>query len=366
MNEDISSNIAELIKNGASNFDLRNLYPDFNLSYRVIGLIAKKNGLSAILKDNNNKAKGSYLKSFHEPRKNARFLEAKEKYGSIVKDLVLSGKLISEICRHFNNELELRRNIHRILKDLDLYEIVQENFRIWKRKNQEKMTKLAAVKTKGTHFSRHIVTNEMIESMKKFKKDNLFYHEAKKIFKEAYKTNGAAWRTVLAEYGPLRKKPPYFLKGNLNIQWGKDAPKGSGIGVQGHIYVDGELLYFRSSLELRVFIYLMRNGIIFSPSKHVIRYMYNGVERNYHPDIVIGNSIYEIKPSSLITLEKNVLKEESLKNYCTGYGLIFGGYITEKTYDLSLVCLKDILILIEEGTITMTNKQLEKLKRWVK
>jgi len=58
-----------------------------------------------------------------------------------------------------------------------------------------------------------------------------------------------------------------------------------------------------------------------------------------------------------------MLKSEALKKYCLKYNLRCGGYLTEKTIDISKYGLEYILKLKNDGCLLIDIKNLEKLKR---
>jgi len=56
---------------------------------------------------------------------------------------------------------------------------------------------------------------------------------------------------------------------------------------------------------LLIYVYLYKENIDFKLCTHMIKYNYNNKIKHYLPDIIIGNSIYEIKPTPLLTIKIN-------------------------------------------------------------
>jgi hypothetical protein len=73
-------------------------------------------------------------------------------------------------------------------------------------------------------------------------------------------------------------------------------------------------LYFRSSLELS---FLVNNSdkifLSCEIKKYVVRYLANGKIKSYYPDYTDGESIYEIKPTKLLTFGLNGIKITAAK-----------------------------------------------------
>ena len=116
---------------------------------------------------------------------------------------------------------------------------------------------------------------------------------------------------------------------------------------------------------MRVYLYLIKHDIKFALSTHKIQYMLNGMYRNYHPDIVIGQCIYEIKPSGLINHPKNKLKFEALCKYANKLKLS-AGYITHETYDISEINLMYIQSQIDRGIIEISDLEYKRLLKNIK
>lgn len=98
----------------------------------------------------------------------------------------------------------------------------------------------------------------------------------------------------------LNAKRSIFNSGKGNPMYGKPSPKGSGNGWK--CWYKG--IFFRSLRELSFFInFIEKNNLQWESgeqNKFKIRYIDPlGNERNYFPDYVVGNVIYECKPKRL-------------------------------------------------------------------
>lgn len=110
-------------------------------------------------------------------------------------------------------------------------------------------------------------------------------------------------------------------------------------------------IFFRSSLELA---FLHRNNhkniISCETNEYKIEYSKNGLTKCYYPDFYDGCFIYEIKPSSLVKLNDNVLKiNEAIKKYNNLFKIV-----TEK--DCPYLSKAEIMKLIENKDVILTEK----------
>lgn len=123
----------------------------------------------------------------------------------------------------------------------------------------------------------------------------------------------------------------------------------AGIGCKGWVHIDDEKVFFRSTLELLVFYYLYLNNIQFRLSKHRIPYILKSKKRTYNPDILINNTVYQIKPENLLNTQQNLCKFKQAKLYFKKMQLQFG-IITQHSYNLYQV-LDQVEQGIENGKI---------------
>jgi len=110
-------------------------------------------------------------------------------------------------------------------------------------------------------------------------------------------------------------------------------------------------LFFRSSLELS-FLHKNNDKNIVSCETNEFKVIYtkNGLSKCYYPDFYDGSFIYEIKPSSLLKLNDNILKiDEAIKKYSESFKIV-----TEK--DCSYLKKKEIIELIESKIVVLTER----------
>jgi len=276
---------------------------------------------------------------------------------------VKSGMIYGELCSKYGITLY---NLHDIIKRLDLTAIVDANSKEKQRINRINASIAGANKVRGTTIIRHPLTRKMKNAYYKYVRTDIVDSEARSDFFKKFGTVGPnTWAALQGSYGVLRKNPSRFLPGEFNKMFGKEPSKNAGIGIKGHLHAFGEMVHFRSSLELRVYLYLVKNNIIFCLSKHKIQYFKDEKLKNYHPDIVIGECIYEIKPSALIKQPINQLKFNALTDYAKKINLN-AAYITYETYDLSEIKLEYILNEIKNGNIIMNDTQINRLSKNIK
>jgi hypothetical protein len=110
-------------------------------------------------------------------------------------------------------------------------------------------------------------------------------------------------------------------------------------------------LFFRSSLELS-FLHRNKHKKIVSceTNEYKVEYIKNGLTKCYYPDFYDGSFIYEIKPSSLLKLNDNILKiNEAIKKYSDLFKIV-----TEM--DCSYLTKNEIIKLIENKDVVLTKK----------
>ena len=65
----------------------------------------------------------------------------------------------------------------------------------------------------------------------------------------------------------------------------------------------------------------------------------------------------------MIDMRINQIKAKAAEQYCHKFGLLWGGFLTERTLDLTRYDLTYIMERIQAQLIIMDNKNIEKLKR---
>lgn len=106
-----------------------------------------------------------------------------------------------------------------------------------------------------------------------------------------------------------------------NPMFGKSPSIKSGIGCKGWFYRKNQKLYFRSSLELKIFCFLDNKGKNFVMSKFRIPYLYQQKEFTYLPDIELEGIVYEIKPLKLQNTQLNQIKMKFAKEYLKQFNI---------------------------------------------
>lgn len=145
----------------------------------------------------------------------------------------------------------------------------------------------------------------------------------------------------------LKKRVSQKVSGENNPMYGKPSPQGSGNGWSG--WFKG--FYFRSILELS---FLVKNPNVKPAESIRIPYVdYKGHKRNYLPDYIDGNVLYEIKPERLVGADINTRKFEAAKSFCDKNGMEFQ-IITEKT--IHKLTEKEINILYKHKLIKFIDR----------
>lgn len=156
----------------------------------------------------------------------------------------------------------------------------------------------------------------------------------------------------------LKEKQSANNTGSKNKMYGRPTPEKAGNGWSGWY----KKWFFRSLRELSYVInFLEKDNLEWKSCEGLIRISYqdwNGVERTYSPDFIVGNNIIEIKPAKLHKSATVLAKKEAAEKYCL-----------EKNYIYNLIdCdILDILILktyIANGLVVLTDKTKDKLIKY--
>lgn len=336
---------------------------ELNLSYKQLNCISKFYKIHDQFKKNNQKCKSNRLKSIGNLRRSIFCNDFLKIHKDEFIDLVNSGILFGELCSKYKLSYG---KCKLILNELNLLTCVENNFKLYSAELQKINSKKGADKVRGSTIIRHKIIPEMELQYMDYMSSNIFEGEARQRFKQRFKTCGPhTWNFLKQKYGQLIKHPAKFLPGPANKMFGKEPCWKTGTGIKGHILYNDKLIYFRSSLELMVFIYLLDHKIDFELSKHIVRYQYNGKVRNYFQDIVIGDMICEIKPEIKLNWEQNIKKFEALQAYCHKFNLKCK-YITETTYELSYIKMDKIDEMIKDKRLFISDSELIRLKKYLK
>lgn len=293
---------------------------------------------------------------YHKKRRLERISKLKYDFGNDILQMVNEGKTIGEIVKCVKYPIKTVRSY---LEAEKLYDTVQQNW--YARRPQLAMEngKKSANTLKNVHLK------PLTEEIKSWFSDQIqmgkFKWEIRNALMEKYGYGEKKYYQLCAEVGVPASKP---LSGKYNPMYGRSPSKRAGIGIKGWVYIDGNKLFFRSSLELKIYLYLDSNNISFLQSLHRITYMDNGIEKTYCPDIVINDTICEIKPDSLTSNAQVVKKFNALENYCKQYNLKCK-FITENTFPLEKLTKEDVNLLINQKKLVIDEKNYNKLMRYL-
>jgi len=324
---------------------------------KPIRRIANEFNLVDKLKYNNIKYKSNQLSEYALAKRNIKLIELDKIYGMLVLESINNGGILQDVKNIMKN----------ISHKQVLYFLKYKNLDIQRKENsknyiniQSKINGRKAIPiTRGVELKP--ITSKIIKRFEELKHKLKYKQQVYNTLKNEFGFGSVKCKQLCEKYGYPKNNPQ---TGRLNPMYGKSPGKNAGIGVKCWILNDGIKYFCRSSLELRIMCHLIFNNITFQISKHRIKYKDDmGIGRTYCPDIVIGNSIYEIKPYNMLPIRLNVLKSEALKEYCSRFNLKYGGYLTENDIDISKYDINFISTLINSGKIIIDNKNLEKLKR---
>lgn len=352
----IEQKIINLILSGEH---FSSIQKETGVTHKVIKRIIIENNLFEKYKENNLEHKRQVSASTENKTKvNSikRYSEFDKKNGDEIETLIEKGSCLSEISRYTKKSQSFLKKYIK-WKSENLYEKLKQNGKIVNINNRNIALQKATLVNKGSQ--RKVITEKHKQEYLSLLEDGRCLSEIKRYFSQ-YDLKSKKVEQMAKLFGkPIRKS----FKGNNNPMFGKPPCERSGIGVKGWLIVNNKKVFFRSSLELAVFIYLDENKIDFHLSKHRIRYTYNNEEKTYNPDIVIGRKIYEIKPYSMLEEPRNKVKFLAAKEYCDKFNLSFD-LITEKTYDLkNIVNEEKINTMINKQKLIIDSANLEKLWR---
>lgn len=157
-----------------------------------------------------------------------------------------------------------------------------------------------------------------------------------------------------------RKKNSESSTGKNNPMYGKPSPKKAGNGWCGWY----KNWFFRSLRELSYVIdVLEKNHLGWKSCEGLIRIEYkdwNGTDRTYSPDFLVGNSLIEIKPIKLHESINVLYKKRAAEKYCLENGYKY--FLT----DCDILQFSTLHSLIDAGLIILTNKTKDRLIEYEK
>jgi hypothetical protein len=330
---------------------------ELNIGIKPIHRISKCHNLYDLLKQNNQKHKTKASKLLASERQKITTDRIHDKFGGIIRSMIFD-KLFTTY--------DIRKHINIPQKRCNQYLIYHGLYDECVKNGKTKISNLARINGKlSSNTLSGVELKPITDSIRnRFEELKGEFIYKQKVYDALYEEFGFGERKskqLCERFGYPINNPQ---TGKLNPMYGKSPSKKSGIGTKCHLYHDGCLIFCRSLLELKIYLYLIDNGVEFQLSKHRIQYKLNGVDRTYCPDIVMNDvEICEIKPSNLVKLDINQIKFKSLVEYCNCFNLKCK-YLTELDFDLKKYSNIDyILMLIDNGKIRIDNSNLEKLKR---
>jgi hypothetical protein len=296
------------------------------------------------------------LATYHLNNRLAKIEKIKQTHGTQIRKMIVDGYTIGDIVKHTQQP---KKALVYYLESEGLRGLCDAN---WLSKRSE-LARVNGRQSKQTLAGVELKPLNM--EVKQWFKDQLATGKFKwQIRKELHNKFGYGekkYYQLCKEFGTPQTQPN---TGQYNPMFGKSPSKLSGIGVKGWVFINGNKLFFRSSLELKVFLHLEQSNISFIPANHRVSYDYLGSKKTYLPDIVIETTVYEIKPSAMLNNELVNIKYTALKQYCNQYNLSCG-FITESTYPMNKLTRDDIDGLIEKKKLVIDQKNYNKLMRYL-
>lgn len=357
------SELTSLIKSGHGITQIKDVNSFGFSSDKGIVRVSKILKLHGLLAENNQKYKSNAIsQAFCE--KNKHKSEALESIKSDVIDYIKNGNPTTyDIRQYVAKKHSMRLGYKRVcdyLKSIDLFEVCVNNGKIKRAKLAKINGKKSAAALAGIELKP--ITPEIISRFQSLKKSGMYKRQVYQKLKDEFGYGSRKIKQLCEKFGYPENNPQ---TGKLNPMYGKSPSTAAGVGVKCWINIQGKRIFCRSSLELKIYCYLNDNNIKFNIAKHRVRYRYRNKDFTYLPDIVIDNTVYEIKPSKLITIPLNVEKYNALKKYCLNFNLKCG-IITELTYDLEKYDTREYIdSLIKSDTLTIDAKNLEKLTKYL-
>lgn len=142
-----------------------------------------------------------------------------------------------------------------------------------------------------------------------------------------------------------------------NPMYGKPSPQGAGNGWKG--WYRGH--YFRSLREAAFMIRADNQEEAWQTgekAEFVVKYLFNGAERTYRPDFVIGNVVYEIKPKRLHASLEVVAKRKAAEAHFGSKGM---------RYELIDIEVDSVALkaAYDRGEIRLDKRYEERFLSWV-
>lgn len=293
-----------------------------------------------------------------------RYEETNIKYGKVVEEMIKNGEHMSPILSATGMSLGYFRNFIR-WKGQEWTSLLAQNSKNFIKKDALMKSKKGALTMKKRHIDRiNSIPEEIKNTYNTLISEGKHLAEIKRMLIERFNITEHYIDYTLVQ--SLEKPVRLKQSGCNNPMYGKSPSKNSGIGAKGFIIDNnGNRIHFRSSLEMKVFYFLINDNIDFVITKKRIKYIdITGTSRTYTPDIEIQNKLIEIKPSVLVEKENNKYKFEAAKKYCFLNNMIFEIY-TEKHFPLQTFNKEVLDLSINSGRILVDVKNYDKIVKYL-
>jgi len=101
-------------------------------------------------------------------------------------------------------------------------------------------------------------------------------------------------------------------------------------------------------------IQILEKDIKNAEDKISIKYLFEGVDRTYRPDFIIGNKVIEVKPLNFMSNENNIVKFREAKKWCKDNNY---KYVITVDKDIKVLSMTEIKELLKSGDVRLSEKQ---------
>lgn len=289
-------------------------------------------------------------------KRNARYTELHDKFGHIVLQLLEEGAILKDIMRI-----------------MQMGAIPTVNYLKWAGLNEQRLlnskryiqniARANGTKSKDTLGGKELkpLTDEVKQWYLAQLDAGRYRWQIRSDLEATFGLKEKKYYQLVKLFGAGKKNPQ---TGHLNAMYGVSPVDRAGRGIHGHICIHGAYVLFRSLLELRIFLGLVHRNIPFVLSNHRISYTLNGNARTYVPDIVVGDVVYEIKPSKLVNRLENIIKWTAAKEYFDSVHLKFE-VITEHSEWCSALNKDELDLLRQQSVVHMNDIQYNRALKYV-
>jgi len=225
--------------------------------------------------------------------------------------------------------------------------------------SKELLEQINKKRSENKEYQQYLKSDEFKATMSSVTKGNHNGMYGRKIFDIWVEKYGIA--IANQKQKELNFKRSQRMIGSKNNMFGKPSPQKTGNGTSGHY----KNIYFRSLRELYYIItYLEPNNlpIISAEKKELeIPYInYDGTERTYRADFLVGNTLIEIKPLKLKDTPLIKIKQEAAELFCRSKNMIY------KIEYIEISDYSKIFELYKQGYITIDEKKRESFEKYIK